>query len=80
MASVAVAKKEDSKNSGSLQAYLNSLASEHVKCELVSSLARRQLRERLARVTIDQLAHEKEQAATSLHSLKLAFAREELSV
>ena len=45
---------------GSLQAYLDSLASDHVKCELVSNLARRQLRERLARVTIDQLAYEKE--------------------
>ena len=64
---------------GSLQAYLDGLASEQVKCELVSGQARRQLRERLARVTIDQLAYEKDQTASSLQSLKLAFAREELS-
>ena len=78
MASVET-KRDNQHNSGSLQSYLNSLASEQVNCEKVSGVARRQLRDRLARVTIDQLAYEKEQAATSLHSLKLAFAKEELS-
>ena len=41
-------------------------------------MARQQLRDKLARATIDQLAHEKDQAQIALSTLKLCFSREEL--
>ena len=65
--------------SSSLKTYLDSLASEKVNCDTVSDQTRFQLREQIAKVTIDQLAHEKEKAQTALQALKQAFAREELN-
>ena len=44
----------------SLKTYLDSLASMSVKTELVSDQTRHQLIDKIAKLTIDQLAHERE--------------------
>ena len=63
----------------SLREYLDQLASPSVQTDKVGNFTRQTLRENIAKLTIDQLAHEREKCEVSLTSLKKGFSEDELA-
>ena len=63
-----------SKGNLSLKTYLDSLTSASVKTELVSDHTRQQLTDKISKLTIDQLALEREKCEQALAALKFGFA------